>query len=205
MFAPRFNIAPTQPILTIGLKADLKTWGPAMFNWGLIPSWSNDAKGLRPVNAKSETLTEKPMFKELFRKRRCLIPASGYYEWETQGKKKIPHFIHRKDGGLITFAGLWDCWSSGSEKIFSCTIVTTSSNDLTRHLHERMPVILPREVHREWANPAINDTGLLKSLLKPCPDDELAIRPANPLVNKAAYDAPDCLEPGPANRDLFGG
>lgn len=192
--SPRFNIAPSQPVIAIGLRADGKGYGAATFIWGFVPHWAPDTKGPKPVNAKSETLDEKSMFRDSFRKRRCIIPSTGYYEWRTEGKKKIPLFIRRRDHGIISFAGIWDCWKSSTEKLLTCAIITTSANDLTRSIHERMPVILPNENYSQWLDRDLTDSATLKSLLKPCPNELLEIIPANPVVNSSKYEGEDCIK-----------
>lgn len=190
---PRYNIAPSQTVIAIGTRADGHGFGAAPFKWGFVPHWASDPDGPRPVNAKSETLTEKPMFRDSFRKRRCIIPATGYYEWRTEGKKKIPLYIRRRDGGMISFAGLWDCWKGPNDKLLTCTIITTSANELTSSIHERMPVILPPEHFAQWLDRTITDTTALQSMLSPCPDSLLEIVPANPVVNSSRHEGEDCL------------
>ena len=145
-FKPRYNIAPTQPIAVI-TNSNLPQLD--YFLWGLIPSWAKDPEiGSRLINARSETLAEKPSFRSAFRRRRCLIPANGFFEWKTVPgeKSKIPMFIHLKTGKCFAFAGIWEIWSSpdGSE-IRSCTIITTQPNELMQSIHNRMPVILPQQ------------------------------------------------------------
>ncbi|WP_020468979.1 SOS response-associated peptidase [Zavarzinella formosa] len=190
---PRFNIAPSQPILALGMKADRRTLGATQFHWGLVPYWAAEANGPRPVNAKAESLTNKPMFRDSFRKRRCIIPASGYYEWLTKGRQKIPMFIRHKNLELMSFAGIWDCWKRGTEKLFTCAIVTTEANELTRSLHDRMPVILSPEDHANWLDPNTTDQATLLKILKPYSESVLEIILANPVVNSSKHEGPDCL------------
>src|SRR5210317_2143755 len=144
--SPRYNIAPSQQIAVIrqqnGGDREL-----VFMQWGLIPSWAKDPTvSYKMINARSETAHEKPSFKQAFRSRRCIIPATGFYEWETIGKEKIPHYIHLYGGEIMSLAGLWERWKSPEgEEIKTCTILTTAANSLVRHLHDRMPVILHRD------------------------------------------------------------
>src|SRR5882672_3924978 len=136
--APRFNIAPGQEVLAIlDLEHQITV---KLFLWGLIPSWSNEPKGF--INARGETLQEKPSFSESFERRRCLIPADGFYEWKRLGKAKQPYYFQLKDGAAFAFAGIWDQWQGDSRLIVSCAIITTTPNELLASVHDRMPVIL---------------------------------------------------------------
>ena len=143
---PRYNIAPSQPVAVIRLLPDDSDLKLAMLQWGLIPAWVKDpAKALKPINAKAETVAEKPTFRDAFRHRRCLIPADGFYEWKQEGSRKWPVYIRMKDQEPFAFAGLWECWEGQEGKakaIESCTILTTEPNDLLAPIHNRMPVIL---------------------------------------------------------------
>jgi len=195
-YAPRYNIAPSQPVLVIpndGVgKADF-------FVWGLIPSWAkNPAIGNRMINARAETLAEKPAFRAAYRYRRCLILADGFYEWYTQPghKAKIPYHIRMKSGRPFAFAGLWEEWYSpdGSE-IKSCTIITTAPNELAARLHNRMPVILPDNAHMQWLDVSPRPPADLQHLLAPYPDEELIAHPVSLFVNNPANDSPECIAP----------
>ena len=195
-FAPRFNIAPTQPILAI--PNDDK-FTAAFFVWGLIPMWAKDPSiGNRLINARAETLPEKPAFRGSLKYKRCLILADGFYEWKTvEGKKsKTPFFIHMKDRKPFAFAGLWDSWNSpeGSQ-IKSCTIITTEPNELMSLLHNRMPVILHPRDYDKWLNPSPQTPDQLMPLLKPFPADAMDAYPVTPLVNKPANDIPELVVP----------
>ena len=151
---PRHNIAPAQPVAALIRDEKIKL---DFLNWGLIPSWSKDPSiGARMINARCETLAEKPSFRGLLKSRRCLILADGFYEWKAIGKKKQPHYIRLKSQDPFCFAGLWSEWAStdGSE-IRSCAIITTQPNELMQEIHNRMPVILPREAREEWLDPSI--------------------------------------------------
>jgi putative SOS response-associated peptidase YedK len=195
-FAPRFNIAPTQPILAI--PNDDK-FTADFFVWGLIPMWAKDPSiGNRLINARAETLPEKPAFRGSLKYKRCLILADGFYEWKTvEGKKsKTPFFIHMKDRKPFAFAGLWDSWNSpeGSQ-IKSCTIITTEPNELMSLLHNRMPVILHPRDYDKWLDPSPQTPDQLMPLLKPFPAEGMDAYPVTPLVNKPANDIPELVVP----------
>lgn len=195
-FAPRFNIAPTQPILAIPNDDQFTA---DFFVWGLIPMWAKDPNiGSRLINARAETLPEKPAFRGSLKYKRCLILADGFYEWKTvEGKKsKTPFFIHMKDRKPFAFAGLWDSWNSpeGSQ-IKSCTIITTEPNELMSLLHNRMPVILHPRDYDKWLDPSPQTPDQLMPLLKPFPDDAMDAYPVTPLVNKPANDLPELVVP----------
>ncbi|MCI0552963.1 MAG: SOS response-associated peptidase [Anaerolineae bacterium] len=195
-FAPRFNIAPSQPILAI--PNDDK-FTADFFVWGLIPMWAKDPNiGNRLINARAETLPEKPAFRGSLKYKRCLILADGFYEWKTvEGKKsKTPFFIHMKDRKPFAFAGLWDSWNSpeGSQ-IKTCTIITTEPNELMSLLHNRMPVILHPRDYDKWLNPSPQTPDQLMPLLKPFPADAMDAYPVTPLVNKPANDIPELVLP----------
>jgi putative SOS response-associated peptidase YedK len=191
---PSFNIAPTQNVAVV-LK-DGTTRLVAM-RWGLIPSWATDpAIGSRLINARSETLTKRSAFKEAFKRRRCLILADGFYEWQRQGKEKTPFFVHLKSGRPFGFAGLYEIWTPPlSEPLVTCTIVTTEPNDLVLSLHNRMPAILPKGAEHLWLDPEAKDQPRLLDLLQPFPADEMAAYRVSSLVNSVKNDSPECVEP----------
>jgi putative SOS response-associated peptidase YedK len=169
------------------------------FNWGLIPFWAKDPKiGNRLINARSETIAEKPSFRGSFKYKRCLILADGFYEWQKQPgtKTKIPMYIHMKDRSPFAFAGLWDNWQSkdGSE-IKSCTIITTQPNEFLEQIHNRMPVILPQDAYADWIKEGENDPELLKSLLQPFPSEMMAAFPVSTKVNSPQNDIPEVVIP----------
>jgi putative SOS response-associated peptidase YedK len=192
---PRYNIAPSQPIPAIGARAGGHGRGLALFKWGFVPHWAQDDSGPKPVNARAETVAASPMFGEALRKRRCLIPADGFYEWRTVKRKKFPIRFRLRDGRPFAFAGLWDVWAGPGGKTFTCCILTTLPNDLTRPVHDRMPVILPREAEDLWLAPGVDDPDRLRPLLAPYPAAEMAADPANPALNKSTFEGPDCLVP----------
>ncbi len=195
-FAPRFNIAPTQPVLAI--PNDGQRRGD-FFVWGLIPSWAKDpTMGSRLINARAETLGEKPSFRAAYKYRRCLIPADGFYEWKAvPGQKtKIPYFIHLKSRQPFAFAGLWEEWHSpDGSQIRSCTIITTEPNELMATLHNRMPVILPPAAYAEWLDTAIRTPESMGTLLRPYPADEMAAYPVSTLVNSPQNDRAELIVP----------
>jgi putative SOS response-associated peptidase YedK len=191
---PKYNIAPSQSILTV-VQNDNNRVGKQM-KWGLIPFWAKDIKiGYKMINARAETIDEKPAYKHPFQKQRCLILADGFYEWKKQGKEKQPYRFQLKNGEPFAFAGLWDRWDKGEETLYSCTIITTKPNNLTKEVHDRMPVILPEDAYDLWLNPNMTDTDYLKSLLVPYPEEEMAAYPVSTLVNSPKNDIPSVLEP----------
>ena len=191
-FGERFNIAPTQmvPVITNESPSEVQ-----LFRWGLVPFWAKTiAIGSKMINARAETLLEKPAFKNLLKKRRCLILADGFYEWKKEGKEKTPHLIEKKTGGLITFAGLWDIWkdAEGREKK-TFTIITTQPNSLMVPIHDRMPAIIEKENRKKWLSESLSaDDAVL--MLGPAEAAEYQARPVSNKLNKAAYDAADILE-----------
>ena len=195
----RYNIAPSQPVLTV-----LNTNPPklTLTQWGLVPRWAKDPTlGSRMINARAETAAQKPAFRAPFRNQRCLILADGFYEWRKQpGRKtKQPWHIRLRSGKAFAFAGLWDKWDAADgTELTSSTILTTASNDLVSPIHPRMPVILPRAAHSCWLRE--NDLDALKGLLVPFPSEEMQAFPVTTRVNNARHDHPDCVEPAPPPR-----
>lgn len=206
-FVARFNIAPTQLVAAIRARADGPGRSLTQLQWGLIPSWADDpAIGSGMINARSESVATKPAFREAFRRRRCLIPADGFYEWRKNERPKQPYFIHLRDELPFAFAGLWEHWNHGELTIDSCTVVTTTANDLLRPLHERMPVILDRAGCEQWLDPALDDEARLQSLLTPYPSEQMAFYAVSTKVNSARCDEPVCIEaaaPLPRQGTLF--
>ena len=195
-FAPRYNIAPSQPVLAI--PNDERS-AADFFIWGLIPMWAKDPSiGARLINARSETLAEKPSFRGSFKYKRCLILADGFYEWKTvAGKKtKIPYYIHLNDRRPFAFAGLWDSWESpDGSNLKTCTIITTEPNELMATLHNRMPAILHPRDYAKWLDPSPQTPESLLPLLKPYPDDAMTAYPVSTLVNKPENDSPELIVP----------
>ena len=197
LLKPRYNIAPSQPVPAVRIDPDTATRTLVMLRWGLIPSWAKDSKiGAQCINAKAETIAEKPSFRSAFKKRRCLVLANGFYEWQVQGKRKQPLWIGLRDKGLFAFAGLWEHWQSPTgEPLETCTIITTEPNDLMRPIHNRMPVILTPADYDGWLDPTIQQAETLKPLLRPCSSENMAAYPVSTLVNNPRHDVPECLEP----------
>ena len=195
-FAPRYNIAPTQPVLAVPNDAKNKA---DFFIWGLIPSWAKDPSiGNKLINARGETVAEKPSFRGGFKYKRCLILADGFYEWKTQpgAKTKTPYFIHMKDRQPFAFAGLWDEWQSPEgSALRTCTIITTEPNELMSSVHNRMPVILDPKDYDLWLDAAPQTPDKLFHLIKPFPADGMSAHPVSTLVNKPGNDRPECVVP----------
>jgi putative SOS response-associated peptidase YedK len=192
-WAPRYNVAPTQKLLTISLRDGRRTLVPR--KWGLVPSWANDPKiGNSLINARADTVADKPAFRSSFNKHRCLVVADGFYEWKKIDGKKQPYFICMRDERPFAFAGLAAHWEKQSV-IDSATIITTDANRLMAPIHDRMPVILPPEVQDLWLDPEFQDKEQLLSLLKPYPEDALIATPVSTLVNSPKNEDPCCVNP----------
>ena len=185
---PRYNIAPTQEIVTIVNNGNPHL---SLLRWGLIPAWAKDGSiGSRMINARAETLAEKPSFRNLLRSRRCLVVADGFYEWQGEGKNKTPMYITLQDGQPFAFAGLWDRWKdTDGQEIHSCTIITTEPNELMASIHNRMPAILRPKAYEDWLNPQLRDDNVLTHLLKPYPSELMAARAVSKLVNNPRNDS----------------
>lgn len=192
-FKPRYNIAPTQPVSVIVQHGHKNI---EAFRWGLVPFWAKDMKiGNRMINARSETLAEKPAFRAAFKRRRCLIPTSGFYEWQRQGKEKIPTYIRVAGEQPFAFAGLWEEWHGpNAEVLHSCTIVTTQANDFMAPIHQRMPVILTASQQSLWLDPSIEDPQTLNDLLHPY-QGPMEAHPVSTQVNLPGFDDPACILP----------
>jgi len=197
LFKPRYNIAPSQMVPAVRVRQDTTRRELVQLRWGLIPSWAKDPRiGNQMINAKAETVAAKPSFRLALRKRRCLIPASGFYEWQQQGRLKQPIFIRLLDRRPFAFAGLWERWEpKDGEPIESCTIITTEPNEFMRPIHNRMPVILSARDYEMWLDLTVQRTDILQSLLKPCPSDEMEGHPVSRLVNNPRNDNTQCVEP----------
>ncbi len=194
LLCPRYNIAPGQeaPVVVHDGGKSLE-----MMKWGLVPSWAKDPSiGNRMINARAETLAEKPSFKRLIGKKRCLVLADGFYEWRKEGKGKVPMRITLRGGEPFSFAGLWDSWKKpdGGE-LRSFTIITTQANDLLRPIHDRMPVILDQEGDEKWLDAEYKEVHKLLALLAPYPADRMEAYDVSPLVNSPRNDLPQCVEP----------
>jgi len=196
-FQPTFNAAPTQDLPV--LRADAGHGRRlTLLRWGLVPSWAKDpAIGARMINARSETVAEKPAFRAAFRRRRCLVPMCGFYEWQKSAGRKVPHYVHLLNAEIFAAAGLHEHWPGrdGADPIESYTILTTSANEMMRALHDRMPVILHERDYEAWLDPGNEDTEALVRLLAPFPPDEMRVYPVSTRVNNARNDGPALIEP----------
>jgi len=193
---PRYNIAPTQQISVIRQYADYQSRLDSM-RWGLIPDWTKETPvGPSLINARSETIAEKPSFRQAIKYRRCLIPSSGFYEWKREGEKKAPLFIRLKDGSPTVFAGIWESWKGPDGKTAdSCSILTTAANDLIARIHDRMPVILRPGDWEQWLDRDQRDPEKLKPLCLPFPDGVMEMYPVSTMVNSVKKDSPDLINP----------
>jgi putative SOS response-associated peptidase YedK len=172
----------------------------ASLSWGLLPSWSKKSQGNRPINARAESLFEKPMFRNAIAKRRCLIPADGFYEWQQHPAGKQPWHIGMIDDKTFALGGIWEYWAiEGQEPVLSCAIIVTDANEMIRKLHERMPLIIAREDWDRWLDPALTDAAEIEQLLKPFPAEEMRAYPVSSRVNNVKNDDAGLIEPaGPA-------
>ncbi len=192
--APRYNIAPSQNVIVVG--GDGKRYMKEM-RWGLIPTWAKDPSiGNQMINARAETLAEKPAFRAALKKRRCLIPADGFFEWQKLGKVKQPMRIVLRSHEPFGFAGLWEHWRSPEGKeVLTCTIITTEANELLKQVHDRMPVILTREAEAGWLDPKIQEPEKLLPLLMPYPPEQMEFYPVSRQMNSPSIDEPGNIEP----------
>jgi putative SOS response-associated peptidase YedK len=196
---PRFNIAPTQTVLAVRQLEQGSRRELARLFWGLIPSWAKDSKmAYGTINARADTVATKPTFRSAFKSRRCLVLADGYYEWQTEGKKKQP-FLFEVDGGKpFAFAGLWEWWRDRSQpespSLESCSLVT-AANEVGGPVHDRMPVILDERDYDAWLDPANSDTAGLQKLLRSFPADRMTARPVSTYVSNSRNQGPDCVAP----------
>ena len=190
---PRYNVAPTQALL---LARNAAGGGRELvcLHWGLIPYWAKEPKtGYSTINARAETVAEKPTFRNAFRHRRCLIAADGYYEWRKLERTKQPYFIALKDGEPFAFAGIWEHWAREEQSIDSCAIIVTDANELTKPIHDRMPVILAPEDYDAWMDPDLTDADRLKAYLRPYPSERMLAYPVSKAVNNPKNDQPELI------------
>ena len=194
---PRYNIAPSQSIAAIRVAPEARQREFVRLHWGLIPPWAKDRKiGYSTINARAETVDTKPSFRSSFKKRRCLILADGFYEWQkSDAKKKQPFHIHKKDNRPFAFAGLWERWKGDGEEIESCTIIVTEGNELMKPIHDRMPVVLDPGDYELWLDPEADNVAQLRELLQPYTGDDLEADPVSTLVNSPKNDMAECVEP----------
>lgn len=202
--SPRYNIGPTQLAPIVRQVEGLQEHELALFKWGLIPRWAKEPSiGNRMINARAETASQKPSFRMAFRRQRCLVPATGFYEWKILDRNsstlaKQPYCIRRIDGRVFAFAGLWDLWRSPeNEEIRSFTILTIEPNDLLRNLHDRMPVIIDRDDYRTWLDPRLQRFSCLANLCRPVPPAGWTTYPVSTRVNNPRNDVAECIQPDP--------
>ena len=196
LIKPRYNIAPSQNSPTLMVKEDRRVL--VMMRWGLVPFWAKEPSiGYKMINAKSETLSEKPSFRKPFKEKRCLVLADGFYEWEkTDKKNKVPYRFILKNRQPFAFAGLWDVWKTPEgDTLLSFTIITTRANELMERIHDRMPVILHEKDEAKWLDPEFKDTEKLSSLLQPYPSEQMVAYKVSTIVNSPKNDTPSCIEP----------
>jgi putative SOS response-associated peptidase YedK len=191
----RYNIAPTQDIPVVRQSEQGREL--VMLHWGLIPSWAREEKShYSMINARAETVASKPAFRSAFRKRRCLIPASGFYEWQSQAKHKQPYAIAMQDGELFSMAGVWGHWEGDDGKIIeSCSIIVTNANKVLRPIHERMPVIIAPGDYEKWLTSRGVEIDNLTPLLLPYPSTGMRVYPVSRRMNNPVFDEPSCIEP----------
>ena len=191
---PRYNVAPSQ---TVGVVFDNGVRCLDGFKWGLIPSWSKDPKmGNKMINARGETLAEKPSFRSAFKRRRCVIPATGFYEWKKEGDQRIPTYIHLKDQELFALAGLWEEWQAPDASIVrTFTIITVTANGFMETIHNRMPAILKPEDEGIWLDPSLQNSNELQALLQPYSEEAMTAHPVSKHVNSPANDDAQCIQP----------
>lgn len=196
LYNPSYNIAPSHSVLSVINDGQKNRLG--YLKWGLIPQWAKDEKmGFKLINARAETLLDKPSFRDAFKKRRCLIIADSFYEWKrSDHKTKTPMRIKLKDNQLFAMAGLWDRWKAPSgNMVYSCTVITTSPNKLMEDIHDRMPVILTPEDEKVWVNPNNKDLSHLNQLLKPLAEDFMEAYEVSQLVNSPKNNSPNLIQP----------
>ncbi len=192
---PRYNIAPTQAAAVVRSTGSARRLD--LLRWGLVPSWAKDISvGSRMINARSESLSDKPAFRNAVKFRRCIVPASGFYEWKAESSRKVPYYIHLSDGAPMGLAGIWEAWkTSESSSLETFTILTTSANPLIASIHDRMPVILRPDSYGLWLNKDVKNPEQLQPLYSPYPADLLTLYPVSTLVNSPMNDDSACIDP----------
>lgn len=202
--APSYNVAPTDPVHIVRSAGGARQLRVA--RWGLVPSWADDPRiGARMINARYETVGEKPAFRTALARRRCVVPADGYYEWYADAGAKRPHFLHRADGGVLGFAGLYEVWRDPRRRsddepgawLWSCTIVTTAATDDLGHLHDRMPMVVPAEARAAWLDAALTDPVAARALPVPAAEVGLTAYPVSPAIGDVRNNGPHLVEPAP--------
>jgi putative SOS response-associated peptidase YedK len=196
----RYNLAPGEavPVVRPRAAADGRSFEIVKLRWGLLPAWTRDvATATAPANARAESLGSRPAFREAFRRRRCLVPASGFFEWRGPGRRRQPYLFRLRDGAPLCFAGLWESWRGpeGGPAVETCAIITTAPNELIRPIHDRMPAILASEDIGRWLDPGLAMSRDLAPLLHPFAAEAMTAVPVTTRVNSARFDDPACLEP----------
>ena len=197
-FPPRYNVAPTQPVPIVRIFEGRRQF--ALVRWGLIPAWVKDPRGFSLlINARGESLGDKPAFRAALRYRRCLFPADGFYEWRREGERARPYYVRPTAGGPMAFAGLWENWMGpNGEEMETAAIVTTRANRMLATIHPRMPAIVPPAAFDLWLDSRSVDAATAAALIGPAPEDMLAFHEVSPAVNSAANDTPDLIAPATA-------
>ena len=194
--APRYNIAPSQLVACVRTNFETSEYEFVELKWGLVPFWAKDASiGNKLINARGETVAEKPSFRRAFKHQRCWVLADGYYEWKREGKSKQPYYIRFKDHRLFAFAGLWERWEKQEPAIESCSLITTGPNTLMEPIHNRMPVILEERSYSSWLSPGLQNTVYLSGLLEPYESEEMEAYPVSVMVNNPRNDSETCIQP----------
>lgn len=194
---PRYNVAPTDPILAVRVLSEDPTRREAVFlRWGLVPAWAQEPTiGARMINARAETVAQRPAFRRPFRSRRCIVPLSGFYEWKQESRGKQPYYVCHRSGQPLAVAGIWDRWEgSAGEAIESCALITVPSNRLLEPIHDRMPALLKPEEWSLWLDPR-TPLETVQDLLRPYPDEELRAYPVTRYVNDPRHEGPECIRP----------
>ncbi|MEX0828937.1 MAG: SOS response-associated peptidase [Nitrospirales bacterium] len=191
---PRFNIAPSQMVTCVRTNLEIFDREFVELKWGLVPSWAKDPSiGNKLINARGETVTEKPSFRSAFNRQRCLVLADGFYEWKQEGKTKQPYYIRMKDHRLFAFAGLWERWEKNDQTLETCTLITIHANSLMEPIHHRMPVILPESAYTSWLNPTLHNKADLRGLIEPYDAAHMEAYPVSRMVNNPSIDQPECI------------
>lgn len=203
---PSYNLAPSQKAMVVKVDPETQKRLIVPKQWGLIPSWVKKLEDLKikpPINAKAEGVATKPMFRAAFKKKRCLVPVDGFFEWKGQGKKKQPYYITKNDEKPYTLAGLWERWEQDETPLETFTIITTDANELVSELHNRMPAIIDEDDHEAWLDPENQDKEALQKLLKPYPSEWMKFRPVSTVVNNVRNNSLKCIQSEAEEQDLF--
>lgn len=203
---PDYNVAPTREVPVVAVSEQRRVLD--LVRWGLVPSWAKDLSiGNRMINARAESVATKPAYRKAFERRRCIVPADGFYEWRRiEGRSKLPYYIRHADGTPLAFAGIWERWKDPADPdapwIRTCCIITTDANEALRKVHDRMPVVLPEATWEQWLDPDNHDVDVLRGLLVPAPPDEFVLHPVSTRVNRPANNDPSLIEEVPVPAEL---